>query len=194
MNQINFQALAPHGGGYTATAVAAGFRLPFCSNTAHPMHGAVSTRTVTTFHPIHLCVGPGYAVDFYDIGGFIPNPNGPSWYPEGVPFEVMSRVGGSSMDSFADANVASGVYPAGARPAGFNSGWGYESAEELMLQVIEGTGGDAYGLCPGGTADEPLTSNHIICAYHPPYDRHPRCGREADAARKDSPSSLGTRG
>src|ERR1700760_98508 len=53
VNQINFQALAPTGSGFTATAVAAGFRLPFCSNTAHPARGRTSTHTITTFHPIH---------------------------------------------------------------------------------------------------------------------------------------------
>ncbi|HTX33293.1 MAG TPA: hypothetical protein VMD09_18075 [Solirubrobacteraceae bacterium] len=185
-NQINFQALAPTGGGETASAVAAGFSLPFCSNTMHPGRGRISTHTITTFHPIHLCVSRGDAVDFYDIGGFIPNPTGPSWYPEGVPFDVISRVGGASMDSFEDANAAGGVYVPGARPSGSDSGWGVESGEELMLQVIEGTGGDAYGLCPGGTAEEALDSNHIICAYHAPFDQHRRCGAAADVAAREA--------
>lgn len=188
VNQINFQALAPSSGGYRATATATGFHLPFCSNSARPARGRVNTSTITTFHPIHLCVAKGYAVGFYDIGGFIPNPRGPSWYPEGVPFEIIARVGRSSMGSFADADASGGTYLSGGRPRGANSGWATEGAEQLMLQVVEGTGGDAYGLCPGGTADEPLTSNRIICAYHAPFDRHRPCGRAADLARKTSVS------
>src|SRR5579864_1737619 len=121
VNQINFQALSPAGSGYVPTATAAGFRLPFCSSTAHPRQGRVNTNTITTFHPIHLCVAPGDLVDFYDIGGFIPNPSGPSWYPEGVPFEIIKRVPGASMESFADANASLGGFAAGAHPMGVNS-------------------------------------------------------------------------
>jgi hypothetical protein len=184
VNQINFQALAPSGGGYVPTATAAGFHLPFCSSSVHPRRGGVNTNTITTFHPIHLCVARGDVVDFYDIGGFIPNPSGPSWYPEGLPFEVITRVARDSMVSFEDANASLGGFAPGTHPMGLDSGWGTESGQEVMLQVIEGTGADAYGLCPGGTAEEPLSSNEIVCVYHPPYGHHPRCTAAADVAAR----------
>ena len=183
VNQINFQSLVRRGSGYAATATAAGFRLPFCSDSSTPTNGAISTSTITTFQPVHLCIGKGGLVNFYDIGGYIPNPSGFGWYPQGVPFEVIAPVGGSSMASFADADASGGVYAPGARPRGANSGWGTESGEQLMLQVVEGTGGDAYGLCPGGAANEPSNSNRVICAYHAPFDGHRRCGGAADVAK-----------
>ena len=184
VNTINFQSLTRQpNGSYKAGATAPGFQMPFCSNSANPASGPVSTSTITTFRPIHLCVAKGDTVSFYDIGGFIPNNAGPAWYPEGVPFRILARAPGSAMDSFADADISGGVYTPGATPRGANSGWGSESREELLLQVIEGVGADAYGLCPGGTANEPANSNAIVCVYHPPYDGHRHCGRAADQAR-----------
>jgi hypothetical protein len=176
VNQINFQSLAPRGNGaYSATATAAGFRLPFCSDSTSPTRGAVNTSMITTFHPIHLCIARGGLVNFYDIGGYVPASSGFGFYPQGVPFEIIAPAPGSGMVSFADANSSGGTYAPGARPKGANSGYGTESGEQLMLQVVEGTGGDAYGLCPGGTANEPSNSNRVICAYHAPFDRHRKC-------------------
>lgn len=192
VNTINFQALTPQrDGSYRPDVTAAGFRLPFCSHSADPKEGAVNTSTVTTFQPVHMCISKGDTVGFYDIGGFIPNSSGLPWYSEGVPFEVIASVAGSSMSSFADADVSGGRYLPGARPRGTNSGFGSESHEQLMLQVVEGTGGDAYGLCPGGTANEPATSNRVLCAYHPPYDRHRHCGHaRGDRLRRSAPEPM----
>jgi hypothetical protein len=190
VNTINFQALARGpGGSYTSTATAPGFQLPFCSNSSDPARGAISTSTVTTLHPVHLCVARGETVGFYDIGGFIPNLRGPSWYSQGVPFEVIAQRNGAAMDSFADADISNGVYAPGARPRGANSGWGQESGEELMLQVIEGVGPDAYGLCPGGTAAEPSNSNAIVCVARAPFGHHRSCGVAADRVRPRLPGS-----
>jgi hypothetical protein len=185
VNTINFQTLArqPHGS-YKATATAGPFQLPFCSNSAKPASGPISTHSITSFSPIHMCIARGDTVDLDSIGGFIPNAIGPAWYPEGVPLKVLSREKGSSANAFADADISGGVYAPGARPRGANSGWGVEPGEELMLQPVEGVGGDAYGLCPGGTADEPTSSNKVLCAYRAPYDGHRRCGREAGRARR----------
>jgi hypothetical protein len=185
VNTINFQTLARQpDGSYKATATAGPFQLPFCSNSANPASGPISTNSITSFSPIHMCIARGNTVDLYSIGGFIPNAIGPSWYPEGVPFEVLARMKGSSVNAFADADISAGVYAPGARPRGPNSGWGVQPGEELMVQAVEGVGGDAYGLCPGGTADEPTSSNKVLCAYHAPYDGHRKCGREANRARR----------
>ncbi len=185
VNLIDFQSLvSQRDGSSKSIATAPDFTLPFCSDSRHPASGRISTSTVTTFHPIHMCVARGGTVSFYDIGGFVPNPNGQGWYPEGVPFDVIARVEGASMDSFADADLANGTYAAGSSPRGSGSGWGREHGEELMLQVSEGIGPDAYGLCPGGTANEPGDSNAVVCVAHPPYGGHRRCGRTADADRR----------
>jgi hypothetical protein len=184
VNTINFQTLTrERNGSYRSDITAPGFRMPFCSSSATPTKGRVNTGTITTFQPVHMCIARGDTVGFYDIGGFIPNGNGPSWYPEGVPFEILARAPGSSMASFADADLSNGVYARGARPRGPNSGWGSEPGQELMLQVVEGVGGDAYGLCPGGSADEPASSNKVNCTYRPPYDGHRHCRTAADRAR-----------
>jgi hypothetical protein len=186
VNTINFQTLTPQrNGSFRVDATAPYFRMPFCSNSAGQTAGHVNTSTITTFHPVHLCVSKGDTVGFEDIGGFIPNPNplGQGWYAEGVPFEVLAPMRGSATDSFADADVSGGAYAPGAMPRGANSGWGSEPGEELMLQVVEGVGADAYGLCPGGTANEPANSNAIVCVDHAPYDGHRRCGRAAGQTR-----------
>jgi hypothetical protein len=184
VNTIEFQTLMPaHGGAYRATATAGLFRLPFCSNSTDPARGRISTATITTFRPIHLCIGRGGTVDLYGLGGFVPSPGGLGWYPEGVPLEILAGVHGSASIAFVDADVGKGRYSPGARPRGPHSGWGYEPGFELMLQAVEGVGADAYGLCPGGTAEEPSSSNAVICAVRPPYDGHRSCGRAADRPR-----------
>jgi hypothetical protein len=127
-----------------------------------------------------MCVWRGDVVGFEDVGGFIPTTVGFPWYPQGVPFEVIARSPGSAMDSFADADVSNGVYFPEVRPRGANSGWGQEPGEEVMLQVIEGVGNNAYGLCPGGTAAEPANSNAIVCVASAPYGHHRRCADAMD--------------
>jgi hypothetical protein len=162
VNTIEFQSLTPQSGGsYKANVTAGRFQLPFCSDTSS------GPNTVTTYQPIHLCVAAGDTVSFYDIGGSIVPDSGLSWYPQGVPFEVIAPVRGSNMDSFTDADIANSVYAPGSQPRGNNSGWGQEQSQEVMLQVIEGVGDDAYGLCPGGQAVEPTDSNAVICVLHP---------------------------
>jgi hypothetical protein len=187
VNSIEFQTLTRQSNGAYKSDVTAGtFQLPFCSSSANPASGRISTRTVTTFTPIHMCIAKGDTVDLYGLGGFVPSPIGFPWYPQGIPLEVLALSSGSSMRSFLDADISGGVYSPGAQPRGADSGWGVEPGEELMLQVVEGVGGDAYGLCPGGTAAEPSSSNKVLCAYHPPYDGHPRCGSTADRRRRRS--------
>lgn len=173
---FNIQTLAPRGRGLAGDKIASGFRLPFCSQSTSPDQGKVNTGTITTFHPLHMCINRGETVAFHDIGGYIPpvGTSGP-WYPQGVPFIIFTPTGGSSTASFADAQAAS-VYRPGAHPAGPNGGWGSESHQELLLQVVEGVGADAYGLCPGGHAEEPGNSNAVTCVLgRGPTDGHRRC-------------------
>jgi len=177
VNQVNFQALTRQSdGSYVEDGpTAAGFLMPFCSNPSSPTTGTVNTSTVTTFQPLHLCINTGDTVDFYDIGGNIPNSGGPSWYPNGVPFFVIggyNLANGLTMNSFAHAENS---------PSDFTgSNLQSEPNEELQLQVIEGVGDDAYGLCPGGAANEPSSSNQVICVYHStnPGDPYGTCNAQ----------------
>ncbi len=181
VNTINFQVVTPTpniGPGTVATAnIAPYLQMPFCSNSADPTTGAISTSTVTTYEPVHTCISPGQEVAFYDIGGFISDSSGHYWYPQGVPFDVIAPVKGAAMNSFVDAigqtEYAPGVTTTDPNPA--TAGFGAEANQEVMLQVIMGTGDDAYGLCPGGKANEPPTgSNQIICVY----DHYPTNGAQ----------------
>jgi hypothetical protein len=187
-NMFEFQTLARVGGGYSATADAGGpsgapFEIPWCWHTSngtnerpHVRSGAVNTSTVKTYRPVHECIAKGGLVDFHDIGGFIesnttgdPSSGGP-WYAQGVPFEIIASVKGSSLNSFV------GIAPTYGPPNGTSeTGYGAEAGEELMMQVIMGTRGDAYGLCPGGKANEPATSNRVICTYGKALAGHHKC-------------------
>ena len=133
VNTVLFQALEPAANGaYTATATSGEFLMPFCGG-AGANSTVVSNSTVTTFTPVHLCVSQGSAIAFHDIGGFIPavNSEGP-WYPQGVPFEVIARAEGSSMDSFVGVGLSTygpGIWPPGLDHA--TSGFGLEPGYEL---------------------------------------------------------------
>lgn len=177
-NEFEFQTLSRGRGGYSVTGDAGGpsgspFEIPWCSHTSNGTNerprvtsGAVNTSTVRTYRPLHECIAKGGLVDFHDIGGFIesntagePSSGGP-WYAQGIPFEIIAAVKGSSLNSF--VGIATSYGP----PNGSSeTGYGAEAGEELMMQVIMGTGGDAYGVCPGGKANEPATSNRVICTY-----------------------------
>jgi hypothetical protein len=184
VNTILFQTLHRQGASVKATATAGNFLMPFCSHSKDPATGAVNTHTVTTFHPVHECVARGDLVGFHDIGGFIPATSsaGP-WYPQGVPFDVIARVKGSATGSYVGVV---GVYGPGS-PSGPGFGFARESGQELTMQLVEGTGNDAYGLCPGGHASEPATSNTIICDYGGGGGGHPRCNAQGQPALRLRP-------
>jgi hypothetical protein len=196
-NTMQFQTLAPQsGGGYKATATAGLYTLPWCSNSSDPTSGAVNTSTVTKYNPVHMCIKAGDTVGFYDLGGQIPSPSGPSFYPQGAPFMVIGSVSGGATDSFADADVAGGVYTPGAQPRGNNSGWGTETNQELTMSVVEGTVEDAYGLCPGGKANEPTDGDTVICVYenNPPAGYTPCPGYTGGTGGTGSTGSTGATG
>jgi hypothetical protein len=188
VNTILFQTLTEQSNGsFLTNNAATGFQLPFCSDSTAPTQGTVNTTTVNTYHPIHMCVKQGDYVDFYDIGGYIAHAPY-SYYPQGVPFQVLAPVTGSGTDSFTDADVpnhqASGapaVYYQGEQTGvngNNNTGWGAEANQELMLQVsVQAVGDDAYGQCPGGYANEPTDSNHVNCVerHTSPGDPYGTC-------------------
>jgi hypothetical protein len=140
----------------------------------------VNTSTITTFNPVHECVSPGNLIAFHDIGGFIPAEGGGGpWYPQGTPFDVIATVGGSVMNSYVGFTNASSYGP-NSPPTDAHAGFASEPREQIEMQMVESTGGDAYGLCPGGTANEPADSNQVICDYGTSSEGHPACDRNGN--------------
>jgi hypothetical protein len=145
--QIHFQALSPlPGGGAKVKLTSQAFDLPVCGQ-----HGA-SRSSVSTYEPVNLCLSKGDYVSFNDEGGYVP-----FVYRAGVPYQVIGSSPGSTMDSFIRSHGTGdgAVLSAGDRSA--NDGFASNPSEELMLQVVLGTGPDARYVCPGGTAQKPPT-------------------------------------
>jgi hypothetical protein len=186
VNTVLFQVLVPQtqpdgSVNYTPVAAAGPLLMPFCSSSADPPHGTpVNTSTITTFSPLHECVSPGDLIAFHDIGGFIPPAGGGGpWYPQGTPFDVIALVGGSVMNTYVGFTNASSYGP-NSPPTDANAGFASEPREQIEMQMVESTGGDAYGLCPGGSANEPANSNQVICDYGTSSEGHPACDRNGN--------------
>jgi hypothetical protein len=142
LNQIHFQDLSPlPEGGAKVNISSQNFEIPVCG-----ANGA-SGSTVSTYEPINLCVSQGDYVGFNDEGGYVENV-----YRSGVPYEVLGSSPGSKVDSFLrNGGTGNGAVmsPNDKSP---NDGFSVNENEELMLQVILGTGADATHICAGGTA------------------------------------------
>src|SRR5271155_4559148 len=93
LTQFHFQALTPTTGGLTVDVTTQPFDIPVCGV------GGASGATATTYQPINFCVHQGDYVDFNDEGGF-----DPTYYPNGVPYEVIGSAPGSGLDSFVGDN------------------------------------------------------------------------------------------
>jgi hypothetical protein len=182
VNMIAFQTLNPSGGNYTVAtdigddATGVDFTLPFCSESSDVTAGQVNTSTVTTYTPLHVCLNQGSFVDFHDIGGFVPAQNGQGpWYPEGVPFDVLTSQAGAGIDSYIEdrASLPGDVFsPSDTSPT---LGWGSQTGEQVQMEIVLATGGDEYRFCPGGTAQEPLRSNQVTCDVGTATNGHPLC-------------------
>ena len=126
-----FQDLRPAGGASVKVEVTSSpFNLPVCAS------AGAGASTITTFHPMDMCVLKGDYVGLDDTGGF-----GPA-FPGGVQYRVFGAAAGAATDSFTTAGATgNGATLAGA-PA---------SGTELLMQLVLGTGKDGTALCPGGT-------------------------------------------
>ncbi len=157
LTQIHFQALTPQaGGGMLIDVTTQPFNIPVCG-----VAGA-SAATQTSYSPTNFCVDQGDYIAFNDEGGF-----DSTYYPSGVPYEVLGAVGGSTTDSFiADNGTNNGttMSPSVVAPS---NGFASNPGEELMLQATVATGSDATPLCPGGTAGEPPPAPAVPQAGQP---------------------------
>jgi hypothetical protein len=145
LTEIHIQDLSPiAGGGARVNLTSQPYEMPVCGQ-----NGAGRT-TVTSFEPYNLCVNRGDFVAFNDEGGWVP-----FVYQSGVPFDVIGKVPGSTMDSFIRGNGTKNGAILSASDTTAMDGFEALSGEELMMQVTLGTGPDARYVCPGGTKEAP---------------------------------------
>lgn len=141
LTQIHFQVLSPlPGGGAKVQLTSQAFDIPICGQ-----NGA-SGSTITGYSPTNLCASAGDYLAFNDEGGYVENV-----YRAGVPYQVMGRAQGSTMDSFirGDGTGNGATFSPSDKTAG--DGFAVNENVELMLQATFGTGPDATHVCPGGT-------------------------------------------
>lgn len=131
--KFHLQDLTPAGGGHYRVKATSGFlSLPTSSHL-----GAAAEQTITTVHPVNLCVHRGDLVGFTTDGGF-----SPTGYPHGLPFQVFATVPGAQTGRY----VAGGAVGNGALDA-----FTPLSNTLLLMRVELGTGRNGTALCPGGT-------------------------------------------
>jgi hypothetical protein len=145
LTQIHFQDLSPlPGGGARVNISSQGFEIPVCGQ------GGASGSTVSSYEPVNLCVSRGDYVSFNDEGGYVEGV-----YHSGVPYEVLGSVRGSTADSFIRNGGTGDGADMSPSEAGAMEGFAVNSDEELLMQMVLGTGSDARYVCPGGTKDAP---------------------------------------
>ena len=178
VNEFHIQTLTPAGAhGYHANQTSGPLIFPFCG------FGGVSEQAVSSFEPVHMCIQAGEIVALNSLGGFVPSTSGAPWYPQGVPFRIFARSAGSTVNSFDGAGPASGGAYDPTSPHSPQQGYGVEPGLEMLAQSTVGSGDDAYGLCPGGRANEPsAVSNAITCDFGPGSHLHPSCDAQRPAA------------
>jgi hypothetical protein len=140
LNEVHFQDLSPlPGGGVKVNLTSQGFDVPICGE-----NGA-SGSTISSYLPINLCVSAGDYVGFNDSGGYVPN-----IYRNGVPFQVLGTVSGSSTNSFIkDEGTGNGATLSPSVKSA-DDGFAVSRNEELLMRVTLATGKDATHICPGG--------------------------------------------
>jgi len=145
LTQVHFQDLSPlAGGGARVNISSQSFEMPVCGQ------GGASGSTVSSFEPVNLCVNRGDYVSFNDEGGYVEGV-----YHSGVPYEVLGAVRGSTADSFIrNGGTGDGAEMSAAETSAME-GFAVNSNEELLMQMVLGTGSDARYVCPGGTKDAP---------------------------------------
>jgi hypothetical protein len=96
------------------------------------------SNQINTFVPENFCVRKGDYIGFNSEGGF-----DPTFYPDGVPFQVFSSPQpGWTLDIYSKHNgTGNGAQFTGTEHPGV----------ELLMQATVGTGSAATALCPGGT-------------------------------------------
>ena len=141
LTQIHLQDITPlPGGGAQVNLTSQPFDIPVCGRSG------ASGSTVTTYEPINLCVSAGDYVDLNEEGGFVEH-----IYQNGVPYQVLGAVSGSTADSFIKGNETGNGATMSSSESTNMDGFVANQNEELMLRVTLGTGPNATHICAGGT-------------------------------------------
>jgi hypothetical protein len=145
LNLFHTQVLRPNADGtVTVDSTSQGFHFPV-GGTVNDVH---------TFVPSGQCIRAGQYFGFNHFGGWNGDPAQP-----GTRYEIFKRDGASQMNWYeqdAGTNNGATFTPNQHRDTQgnpmFNNGFthGQPVAEELMMQVVVGTGFDASNLCEGG--------------------------------------------
>jgi hypothetical protein len=145
LTQIHFQDITPlPGGGAKVNITSGAFDIPICG------HGGATGGTISTYEPVNLCMKTGDYIDFNDEGGYVENV-----YRNGVPYRVLGAVAGSKADSFIRGGGTNNGAVMSSSDRTTMDGFAENENEELMLQVMFGTGADATHICAGGTSGLP---------------------------------------
>jgi hypothetical protein len=145
LTQIHFQTLSPlAGGGARVNLTSQSFEIPVCGQ------GGASGSTVSTYEPTNLCVNQGDYVAFNDEGGYVPGV-----YHSGVPYEVLGAIRAATADSFLRNNGTGDGAIFSPSDTSAMDGFASNPGEELLMQMLLGTGSDARYVCPGGSKDAP---------------------------------------
>ena len=128
LTEIHFSVLRPQPDGSVKVIVSSqAFNLP---STGDP-------NQITEFKPTNMCAEKGDFLALSTEGGF-----DPTYYPGGVPFQILAHVPRSSIAYFSQHNgVQNGAQFTGQT----------QSDTELLMQWDIGTGNQATALCKGGT-------------------------------------------
>ena len=128
LNTIHFSDLRPQpDGSMVVMSTSQAFQLP---TTGDP-------QQVSTFVPENFCVQQGDFLGLSTLGGY-----DPTYYPNGVPFQIFGSVAGSTLGFYSKHNGLGN----GAQFTGSS-----EDGTEMLMQYDLGTGDQATALCPGGT-------------------------------------------
>jgi hypothetical protein len=126
---FHFQSIHPMGDGTTLVELSSrAFYAPIGGD----------PNTISTYYPLNMCLHKGDYLDFNDIGG-----NQWHWGSyDGMPFQVFSRVEGSTTNFYTKDNGTN----IGTRWAPMAT----KQGEELLMQMKFASGPDATDICPGG--------------------------------------------
>lgn len=149
-SQVRFQTLETAGSSVQAKVTSGPFDIPTSGD----------PNQVSVFKPENMCVSKGNFVALNTIGGWdgVANrdpANGPTGpYPDGTPLQIFGSVPAATTQWFeADgkwADQSTSGTPFTPRPGRADKG-GTLAGEELLVQLVLGTGADSVFHCDGGT-------------------------------------------
>lgn len=125
LTQVHFQVLVPAGASVKIAVTSGPENMPVCG-------GHINASTISTFHPLNLCVHAGNYVAFNDEGGVAPG------FANGVGYEILAPAPGASTATFTGAGMTNNGSVLTATP---------HAGVELLMQLVLATGKNAVPVC-----------------------------------------------